>query len=81
MIEAQGPGFANRLESAYPADIIAGRWTRRARRQLQASGGRALEWYFADEKVARLTKDAKAKSSSRTKPRDRQRTAAQASPR
>ena len=81
MIEAKGPGYANRLESAYLADIIAGRWERQARRQLQASGGRALEWYFADEKAARLTKDATAKSSSRTKPRDRQPLASQASPR
>jgi hypothetical protein len=52
MIEAKGPSFAEMLESTYLAGVIDGRWTRQATRQLQASGGRALEWYFAEDAAA-----------------------------
>ena len=53
MIEAKGPGYLDKLLSPY------GFWTNiedemvwQARRQLMAAGGRAVEWYFAEDVVA-----------------------------
>ncbi|MGB6176652.1 MAG: hypothetical protein WBF43_10040 [Methylocella sp.] len=52
MIEAKGPGYAERLANAFIAKSLAKEWTDQAQRQLAASGGRGLEWYFAEEKAA-----------------------------
>jgi hypothetical protein len=52
MIEAKGPGFGDMLRSDYMRDKIGRRWTGQAARQVAASGGRDIEWYFADQKAA-----------------------------
>jgi hypothetical protein len=52
MIEAKGPAFAKMLENAIMADSLAKQWVEQATSQLQASEGRPLEWYFAEEKAA-----------------------------
>ncbi|MGH6795794.1 MAG: hypothetical protein ACREDH_11520, partial [Methylocella sp.] len=48
-IEAKGPGFAQMLESTFMYERICDRWVKQARSQVEASGGRAIEWYFAEE--------------------------------
>ena len=52
MIEAKGPGYAERLANAFMAKSLAEEWAEQATRQLQASGDRGLEWYFAEEDAA-----------------------------
>jgi hypothetical protein len=52
MIEAKGPGYAELLGNRIVAARIAKKWTDQAEDQLSASGGRGLEWYFAEEKAA-----------------------------
>jgi Restriction endonuclease fold toxin 5 len=52
MIEAKGPAFAKMLENAIMADSLAKQWVEQATSQLQASEGRPLEWYFAEEAAA-----------------------------
>jgi hypothetical protein len=53
MIEAKGPGFANLLRSRYFSQfILPERWTRQAARQIAASGGRDIEWFFAEPEAA-----------------------------
>jgi hypothetical protein len=53
MIEAKGPGFANMLQSGYFSEtILPRRWERQAARQVAASGGRNLDWYFAEPEAA-----------------------------
>lgn len=53
MIEAKGPGFARMLRSAYFSErVLPARRERQARRQLAASGGREVEWYFAEPEAA-----------------------------
>jgi hypothetical protein len=52
MIEAKGPGYAEMLESTFLSGILAKKWTDQAKSQLDASGDRSLEWYFAEEEAA-----------------------------
>jgi hypothetical protein len=52
MIEAKGPGYANLLRNELVAPGIVKKWTDQATSQLQASGDRGLEWYFAEEDAA-----------------------------
>ena len=52
MIEAKGPGYAERLANTFMAKSLADEWAEQATRQLQASGDRGLEWYFAEEDAA-----------------------------
>ncbi|MGO8848024.1 MAG: hypothetical protein ACLQFI_22415 [Methylocella sp.] len=52
MIEAKGPGYANKLENNIVGPNIRADWIEQATRQRQASGGRAIEWYFAEEAAA-----------------------------
>jgi hypothetical protein len=50
MIEAKGPGYAKLLKYSYfSEEIFLARWTKQAARQVDASGGRDLEWYFAED--------------------------------
>jgi hypothetical protein len=49
MIEAKGYGFANLLQSSYIKRRLKKRWIGQAMRQVLASGGREIEWYFAEE--------------------------------
>jgi hypothetical protein len=57
MIEAKGPGYAEKLDNAIMAASFAKKWTDQAKSQLDASGGRPLEWYFAEEKAADKARD------------------------
>ncbi|MGH6812098.1 MAG: hypothetical protein ACREDM_07045 [Methylocella sp.] len=52
MIEAKGPGFAHMLESEFMYKRISARWVKQATNQVDASGGRAIEWYFAEDAAA-----------------------------
>ncbi|HTJ03528.1 MAG TPA: hypothetical protein VL492_12120, partial [Methylovirgula sp.] len=49
MIEAKGYGFASLLQSSYLKTRLTYRWIGQATRQVLASGGREIEWYFAEE--------------------------------
>ncbi|MGH6863912.1 MAG: hypothetical protein ACRECN_06515, partial [Methylocella sp.] len=57
MIEAKGPGFAKMLESDFMYDRISARWIKQATRQVDACGGRAIEWYFAEAAAAEEAED------------------------
>ncbi len=59
MIEAKGPGLAEVLEndSAIVAEGARTKLIRQATRQVQASGGRDIEWYFAEEPAADKARD------------------------
>jgi hypothetical protein len=49
MIEAKGPGYAKLLRYSYFAEeILPERWRNQAARQIDASGRRDLEWFFAE---------------------------------
>ncbi len=54
MIEAKGPGYLDMLLSPYkfPWTNVENEMVWQARRQLMAAGGRAVEWYFAEDVVA-----------------------------
>jgi hypothetical protein len=56
MIEAKGPGYGRMLGSQYFRDKFTDRWRRQASRQIAASGGRPLEWYFADREAAEFAR-------------------------
>ncbi len=53
MIEYKGLGFAERITRKKPnPKMLANlteRWTRQARNQVNASGGRPIVWYFAEK--------------------------------
>ena len=57
MIEAKGPGFAKMLESEFMYARISARWVKQATSQVEGSGGRAIEWYFAEEAAAEEAED------------------------
>jgi hypothetical protein len=54
MIEAKGPGYLDMLlrSTEYPWKGAEDDMVWQARRQLMAAGGRAVEWYFAEDVVA-----------------------------
>jgi hypothetical protein len=54
MIEAKGPGYLDMLlrSTKYPWQGVEDDMVWQARRQLMAAGGRAVEWYFAEDVVA-----------------------------
>lgn len=52
MVEAKGPGYANLLLYEWGADLIAREWLKESGRQLDASQGRPLRWYFAEKEAA-----------------------------
>jgi hypothetical protein len=52
MIEAKGPGYAEALQRPFMEARLSEDWVKQATRQLGASEGRTLEWYFAEEKAA-----------------------------
>ncbi|MGH6813216.1 MAG: hypothetical protein ACREDM_13075 [Methylocella sp.] len=52
MIEAKGHRFAYLLGYPSIADSLAKEWVDQATRQVEASGGRAIEWYFAEKAAA-----------------------------
>ncbi len=53
MIEAKGPGYAKLLRYQYfNEEIFPARWSKQAERQVDAGGGRDLDWFFAEEFAA-----------------------------
>jgi len=52
MIEAKGPGYADKLENYIVGPNIRAYWIKKATKQVEASEGRPLEWYFAEEAAA-----------------------------
>ena len=54
MIEVKGPGYLDMLlrPTKYPWQGVEDDMVWQARRQLMAAGGRAVEWYFAEDVVA-----------------------------
>ena len=58
MIEAKGPGYAEMLEkSAFFKDVFSAEWRDQAAKQVAASGGRDIEWFFAEPEAAALASD------------------------
>ena len=58
MIEAKGPGYAKLLRYAYFADeILPKRWGGQAERQVDVSGWRGLEWFFAEPEAEKKAKE------------------------
>jgi len=52
MIEAKGPPFGKMLRYKFFQDRFTYEWTYQASREISASGGRPLEWFFADANAA-----------------------------
>jgi hypothetical protein len=52
MIEAKGPRYADKLGNYIVGQSIRTEWIDQATKQVQASGGRAIEWYFAEHEAA-----------------------------
>ncbi len=53
MVEAKGPGYADMLQDGFFRDrILPARWKDQARRQIAASGGRDIDWFFAEPEAA-----------------------------
>ena len=52
MIEAKGPGYADKLENNIVGSNIRADWIEQASKQVEASEGRPIEWYFAEEAAA-----------------------------
>jgi hypothetical protein len=57
MIEAKGPPFGEMLRYKFFQDRFAYEWTYQASREISASGGRALHWFFADARAAAFARD------------------------
>jgi hypothetical protein len=52
MVEAKGPGYADLLENPWTAASVIDEWVRESGRQLDASHGRPIRWYFAEPEAA-----------------------------
>jgi hypothetical protein len=52
MIDAKGPRLAYLLQYPSIAANLVDEWIDQATRQVDASGGRAIEWYFAEKEAA-----------------------------
>jgi hypothetical protein len=57
MIEAKGPPFGKMLRYKFFQDRFTYEWTYQASREISASGGRALHWFFADARAAAFARD------------------------
>jgi hypothetical protein len=58
MIEAKGPGYARLLRSQYFSDqVLPYRWRTQAAKQISASSGRGLDWFFAEDAAAARAKE------------------------
>ncbi len=58
MIEAKGPSYARLLRSQYFSDqVLPYLWRTQAAKQISASGGRGLDWFFAEEATASKARD------------------------
>ncbi|MGH6852366.1 MAG: hypothetical protein ACREDJ_04030, partial [Methylocella sp.] len=57
MIEGKGPRFTKMMANNFMYDRISARWIKQATNQVEASGGRALEWYFAEAAAAAKADD------------------------
>lgn len=58
MIEAKGPGYAEMLDDSFFHDrILPAEWTEQAERQVAASGGREIEWFFAEPEAADFARE------------------------
>ena len=54
LIEYKGPGYAVQFEFSYAAkyeERLTRDWLDQATRQVEASGGRPIIWYFAEERA------------------------------
>ncbi|GEM_PF-936217 len=56
LIEAKGPGFARKLRDEHLREVLEERWIDQATRQVQASGGRPIAWYFDEPQAAAFAK-------------------------
>jgi hypothetical protein len=52
MVEAKGPGYAEMLEYEILRNSLTQEWLAESGRQVDASHGRPIRWYFADLKAA-----------------------------
>jgi hypothetical protein len=51
MDEFKGPGYTRQLRYQSNRDSITYRWLDQATRQVEASGGRPVKWYFAEREA------------------------------
>jgi hypothetical protein len=56
MIEAKGPGYGSMLRAEYFRVKFTKEWIKQASREVDASGGRPLEWYFTDREAAEFAR-------------------------
>jgi hypothetical protein len=52
MVEAKGPGYATLLQNIWTAFSVIDEWVGESGRQLDASHGRPIRWYFAEPEAA-----------------------------
>jgi len=53
LIDAKGTGYAEPIaRSDFMKKIFGGSWIAQARRQVAASGGRPIQWHFAEREAA-----------------------------
>ena len=58
LIEAKGTGYAEPiLRSPFMAEVFGEAWVEQARRQVAASGGRPIQWHFAEQKAADVARE------------------------
>ncbi|MGH6794339.1 MAG: hypothetical protein ACREDH_03875, partial [Methylocella sp.] len=57
MIEAKGPGLAYLLQYPSIAANVVNDWVKQTGDQLDASGGRAIAWHFAEEAAAEKARE------------------------
>jgi hypothetical protein len=58
MIEAKGPGYAEMMAKApFYREVFSADWQKQAESQIAASGGREIEWFFAEPEAADLARD------------------------
>jgi hypothetical protein len=52
MVEAKGPGYTDLLQNPWTAASVIDEWVGESGRQLDASHGRPIRWYFAEPEAA-----------------------------
>jgi hypothetical protein len=52
MVEAKGPGYASLLQNMWTAASVIDEWVGESGRQVDASHGRPIRWYFAEPEAA-----------------------------
>jgi hypothetical protein len=57
MVDAKGPGYAGLLSFPQTMQSVVYEWVEESGRQIAASGGRRVRWYFAEKAAADFARD------------------------